>query len=241
MHFTGKNPLNLPFYLYKSLGKMADKVQARADQLKTSLFHFSLVKFLVVEELKKSNRDWDSFLASTNIPLDPKGDTPSSAEKVASKDSSGKEKGSAEQGMGKGKEIDDSSPSQPAKKKGRRLHFVDEVEETPKVSSPITRSAAKRLHVPALHTQSVEHSTQEMDEDQVQSEEKDQVIRELQDQLKEAKHVIAQSFHDNREMKRKLAERVSDIQTPQDAIGSKKESVSKVPEGSKEKESKEKS
>jgi hypothetical protein len=30
MHFTGKNPLNLPFYLYRSLGKMADKVQARA-------------------------------------------------------------------------------------------------------------------------------------------------------------------------------------------------------------------
>lgn len=74
-----------------------------------------------------------------------------------------------------------------------------------------------------------------MDEDQVQSEEKDQVIKELQDQLKEAKHVIAQSFHDNKEMKRKLAERVSHIQTPQDAIGSKRESVSKVLEGSKEK------
>jgi hypothetical protein len=52
MHFTGKSPLNLPFYLYRSLGKMADKVQARADQLKSSLFHFSLVKMLVVEELE---------------------------------------------------------------------------------------------------------------------------------------------------------------------------------------------
>jgi hypothetical protein len=37
-------------------------------------------------------------------------------------------------------------------------------------------------------------------------------------------------------MKRKLAERVSDIQTPQDAIGSKKESSLKIPEASKEKE-----
>jgi hypothetical protein len=184
MHFTGKNPLNLPFYLYKSLGKMADMVQARVDQLKSSLFHFSLVKLLVVEELKKSNRDWDSFLTSTNISLDPKGDTPSSAEKVASRVSSGKEKGSAEQGMGKGKEIDDSSPSQPAKKKGRRLHFVDEVEETPRVSSPITRSASKRFLVPSLHTQSVDHSTQGMDEDQVQPEEKDQVIKELQINLR---------------------------------------------------------
>jgi hypothetical protein len=33
-------------------------------------------------------------------------------------------------GHGKGKEIDDSSPSQPTKKKGRRIHFADEVEET---------------------------------------------------------------------------------------------------------------
>jgi hypothetical protein len=95
MHFTGKNPLNLPFYLYRSLGKMAGRVQARHDQLKTSMFYFPLVKLLVVEELKKLNRDWDSFLASTKIHLDPKGDTPSSVEKVASRDSSGKEKGSA--------------------------------------------------------------------------------------------------------------------------------------------------
>jgi hypothetical protein len=70
-------------------------VQYRADHLKTSPFHFSLVNFLVVEELKKSNRYWDSFLTSDNIPLDPKGDTPSSSNKVASIDSSGKEKWSA--------------------------------------------------------------------------------------------------------------------------------------------------
>ena len=75
---------------------MSDKVHARDDQLKTNLFHLHLVKLLVVEELKKLNRDWDSFLASTNIHLDPKGDTPSSVEKVASKDSNGKEKRSAE-------------------------------------------------------------------------------------------------------------------------------------------------
>jgi hypothetical protein len=68
MHFTGEIPLNLPFYLYRSLGKMANKVQAKTDQLKSSLFHFSLVNLLVVEELRKMNRDWDSFLASANIP-----------------------------------------------------------------------------------------------------------------------------------------------------------------------------
>jgi hypothetical protein len=48
MNFIGKIILNLHFYLYKSLGQMEDKVRARADQLKSSLFHFSLVKMLVV-------------------------------------------------------------------------------------------------------------------------------------------------------------------------------------------------
>jgi len=68
-------------------------------------------------------------------------------------------------------------------------------------------------------------------------EKKDQVIKEIHDHIKEAQHVIAHIFHDNKERERKLAERVSDTQTPQDALGSKKESISKIPEGSKEKES----
>jgi hypothetical protein len=70
---------------------MADKVQARVDQLKSILFHFSLVKLLVVEELKKLNRVWDSFLASSNILLDPKRDTPLYVERLASNSSGEKE------------------------------------------------------------------------------------------------------------------------------------------------------
>jgi hypothetical protein len=31
MHFTGENPLNLPFLLCQSLGKMEDNVQAKID------------------------------------------------------------------------------------------------------------------------------------------------------------------------------------------------------------------
>jgi hypothetical protein len=63
-------------------------------------------------------------LTSTNISLDPKGDTPSSSEKVASRVSSGKEKGSTEQGMGKGKEIDDSSPASQLKRKVEGYTFL---------------------------------------------------------------------------------------------------------------------
>jgi hypothetical protein len=53
MHFTGKKPLNLPFFLHQSLEKMADNVQAEADQPRKNLFHLSLIKLLVVEELRR--------------------------------------------------------------------------------------------------------------------------------------------------------------------------------------------
>jgi hypothetical protein len=85
MHFTGKNPLNLPFYLYRSLGKMSDRVQEKTNQIEPSLFHFSLIKLLVLEELRKHNKEWDSFLVSAGIATDifgnpqDKEDTPSSA------------------------------------------------------------------------------------------------------------------------------------------------------------------
>jgi hypothetical protein len=48
--------------------------------------------------------------------------------------------------------------------RGKILLFSDEVDETPKLSSPITRSAAKRL--PTLHKQFVEHTTQGIGKDQ---------------------------------------------------------------------------
>jgi hypothetical protein len=53
---------------------MVDNVQAEADQLKKNLSHISLIKLLIVEELRQLGKDWDSFLFSTDIPRDPKGD-----------------------------------------------------------------------------------------------------------------------------------------------------------------------
>jgi len=57
MHFTGRSPLKLLFFLCKSLGKMEDNVQAKVDQPKDNLFHFSLIKMLVVEELGNLSKD----------------------------------------------------------------------------------------------------------------------------------------------------------------------------------------
>jgi hypothetical protein len=70
MHFTGKKVLNLPFYLYISLGKMVDKVQAKSNQIKHSMFHFGLIKLLVLEELKKTNKELYSFLSSIGFGME---------------------------------------------------------------------------------------------------------------------------------------------------------------------------
>jgi hypothetical protein len=48
MHFRGKRPLNLPFFLHRSLERMVDNVQAKVDHLRKNLFHISLIKLLVV-------------------------------------------------------------------------------------------------------------------------------------------------------------------------------------------------
>jgi hypothetical protein len=61
-HFTGKNPLNLPYYLHISLTKMSHKVQAEPDKIKNTLFHFGLIKLIVLEELRRRGKTWEHFL-----------------------------------------------------------------------------------------------------------------------------------------------------------------------------------
>jgi hypothetical protein len=67
MHFVGKKTINLPYYLSRSLGKMADKVQAKPNQVESNLFHFSLIKLLVLEELKKEKGEWNSFFVASGF------------------------------------------------------------------------------------------------------------------------------------------------------------------------------
>jgi hypothetical protein len=129
MHFTGKNTLNLPFFLCQSLGKMADNVQAKADQLRNNLFHFSLINMLVVEEVRHLNKDWDSFLVSDNIPKDPKGDIPLSTKESTLQSS--EERKEYVTGKRKGKEIEYSSFGHPTSQKKRRSRS-EEVESSNK-------------------------------------------------------------------------------------------------------------
>ena len=43
-HFTGKNPLNLPFYLHRSLGKMAHQVKSQPSKIAGRLCHHGLIQ-----------------------------------------------------------------------------------------------------------------------------------------------------------------------------------------------------
>jgi hypothetical protein len=55
-HLTIKLPLNLPYYFHRSLTKMSHKVQTEPDHIQNTLFHFSLIKMIIVEELRKRER-----------------------------------------------------------------------------------------------------------------------------------------------------------------------------------------
>jgi hypothetical protein len=46
---------------------MADKVQAKSKQVESSLFHFSLIKLLVLEELRKTNGEWSYFFSKSGF------------------------------------------------------------------------------------------------------------------------------------------------------------------------------
>jgi hypothetical protein len=119
MHFTGKESLNLPFYLHRILGKMSDRVQAKSKQVDTSVFHSGLIKMLVLEELKKTNTDWDAFLVASGFQVDvvhtpqSKRQTPISVEKIVHSKSSKKRKMAKKDKSSQSTDKISEGPSQP--------------------------------------------------------------------------------------------------------------------------------
>ena len=61
-HFTGKSPLNLPFYLYRIQAKMTHQVKAQPTKIVGRLSHHGLIQLLIQELLKRRNMAWDYFL-----------------------------------------------------------------------------------------------------------------------------------------------------------------------------------
>jgi hypothetical protein len=59
MHINDDYPLNLPYFLLKSLTKISKKVQWISTNAKGSLFHQVLIKTLVMYALKKLQKPWN--------------------------------------------------------------------------------------------------------------------------------------------------------------------------------------
>jgi hypothetical protein len=66
MHINGDYPLNLPYFLLKSLSKMSKRVQSHPATTKGSLFHQVLIKTLIVSALSEVQRPWDWLIQSLN-------------------------------------------------------------------------------------------------------------------------------------------------------------------------------
>lgn len=65
MNFIGVQQVNLSYFLYKSLVKMAEKVQSQGEKHHSSSSHHGLVKVLVCHKLSQENVSWDHFAKLT--------------------------------------------------------------------------------------------------------------------------------------------------------------------------------
>ena len=72
MHIHGAVQVNLPFYLFKSLQKIIAKVQIHPQHTARSIYHQGLIKLLVLAQLHKEERTWESLLAKLGFRDNPK-------------------------------------------------------------------------------------------------------------------------------------------------------------------------
>jgi len=83
MHFTRVRMLNIPYYLFRGIEKMAHTIYGKKnDQKMDNLFHRFVIKIIVLHHLNQLNISWDNFVAnnifSTSQPPHAK-DMPSSS------------------------------------------------------------------------------------------------------------------------------------------------------------------
>ena len=83
MHFTRVRMLHIPYYLFRSIEKMAYIVKTRDYKQKMqSLFHHSLIKMVVMHQLQQENIPWDTLITNevfTTPPGHHQQDIPSSS------------------------------------------------------------------------------------------------------------------------------------------------------------------
>lgn len=116
----------------------------------SSLFHFSLIKMLIVEEMQKKKQLWLDFLISSKFTL-PSARSPSGHKGTPSttKTTSSPLKSLNKENMLASVEL---SP----KKKGRKLQFSQEVVQILVPRRPLTKGGAKRFPLDKLGEEFVE-------------------------------------------------------------------------------------
>jgi len=72
MHINGNTQVNLSFYLLKSLQKMIAKVQGHPHHTARSVYHQGLIKLLILTQLQREKRTWESLLAELGFRDNPK-------------------------------------------------------------------------------------------------------------------------------------------------------------------------
>jgi hypothetical protein len=64
LHLKDKTKIiNMPFYLLKSLMKMAAVVWKNPPHKEIFLYHHALIKLIVLDKLEKLNQTWDEFIS----------------------------------------------------------------------------------------------------------------------------------------------------------------------------------
>jgi hypothetical protein len=135
-HFTGRSPLNLPYYLHRSLTKMAHQVKAKPSKVAGRLSHHGLIKLLVCELLQRRNKEWNYFLFWNEFQTDVQPeDKKSPSSRKSSTPRSGKRKRRAISPVA----VDHPSPSSKPKRTKKKLEFSKEAEkaEEPPVNKRI--------------------------------------------------------------------------------------------------------
>ena len=59
---VGVSKMSLPFFLYKSLQKMSNRVKGHIDYSLHSIFHHGLIKLIISTVLQADGKTWDFFL-----------------------------------------------------------------------------------------------------------------------------------------------------------------------------------
>jgi hypothetical protein len=148
-HFTGRSPLNLPYYLHRSLTKMAHQVKAKPRKVVGRLPHHGLIKILVCELLQRRNEEWNYFLFWNEFQTDvhPEDKKSPYSRKYSTPRSGKRKKRSISPVV-----VDQPSPSSKPRRTKKKLEFSKEVEKV--VELPVEKNI---LNLPYIDSEDEEN------------------------------------------------------------------------------------